>query len=65
MAAGLLEAKKDSVTDDSVIGPSMPEPEPVHIEVLNFTPSDHKIHKRPLFLKALDEICYLLCRYVL
>lgn len=35
MAAGLLEAKKDSVSDDSVIGPSMPEPEPVHTEVLN------------------------------
>lgn len=39
LAAGLLEAKKDSVTDDSVIGPSMPEPEPVHTEVLNFLPN--------------------------
>lgn len=35
LAAGLLEAKKDSVADDSVIGPSMPEPEPVHTEVPN------------------------------
>lgn len=33
MAAGLLDAKKDMATDDSVIGPSMPEPEPIHIEV--------------------------------
>ena len=33
MAAGLLEAKKDSASDDNIIGPSMPEPEPVHPEV--------------------------------
>lgn len=33
MAAGLLDSKKESVTDDSVIGPSMPEPEPTHVEV--------------------------------
>lgn len=36
MAAGLLEAKKEAslaASDDNVIGPSMPEPEPVHTEV--------------------------------
>ncbi|XP_066534315.1 RNA-binding protein 42 isoform X2 [Hoplias malabaricus] len=33
MAAGLLENKKDISSDDSVIGPSMPEPEPVHTEI--------------------------------
>lgn len=31
-AAGLLD-KKDSEDSSSVIGPSMPEPEPIHIEV--------------------------------
>lgn len=32
MAAGLLD-KKESEESGSVIGPSMPEPEPPHIEV--------------------------------
>lgn len=41
MAAGLLEAKKEAslaASDDNVIGPSMPEPEPVHTEVQNTPP---------------------------
>lgn len=53
LAAGLLEAKKDSVTDDSVIGPSMPEPEPVHAEVLNFPSSRRKMYKH----SASHKIC--------
>lgn len=57
MAAGLLDSKKDGVADDSVIGPSMPEPEPVHTEVLNFPPSCSNLPERPLF--GTFEISYL------
>ncbi|KAM9436158.1 RNA-binding protein 42 isoform 1-T1 [Clarias gariepinus] len=53
MAAGLLEAKKDSVTDDSVIGPSMPEPEPVHTEPPENVTEDKKKGKQEKVRKCI------------
>ncbi|XP_031432732.1 RNA-binding protein 42 isoform X2 [Clupea harengus] len=43
VAAGLLEAKKEAAAaDESVIGPSMPEPEPVHTEPADGNAEDKK-----------------------
>ncbi|XP_060756187.1 RNA-binding protein 42 isoform X1 [Neoarius graeffei] len=53
MAAGLLEAKKDSVADDSVIGPSMPEPEPVHVEPPESITEDKKKGKQEKVKKCI------------
>ncbi|XP_035607297.1 RNA-binding protein 42 isoform X1 [Oncorhynchus keta] len=49
MAAGLLEAKKEAslaAADDNVIGPSMPEPEPVHTEPVDSTAEEKKKGKQ-------------------
>lgn len=49
MAAGLLEAKKEAslaASDDNVIGPSMPEPEPVHTEPVDSTAEEKKKGKQ-------------------
>ncbi|XP_048008422.1 RNA-binding protein 42 isoform X2 [Megalobrama amblycephala] len=46
MAAGLLESKKEAVTDDSKIGPSMPEPEPTHVEPADTSTEDKKKGKQ-------------------
>ncbi|XP_052345871.1 RNA-binding protein 42-like isoform X2 [Oncorhynchus keta] len=49
MAAGLLEAKKEAslaASDDNVIGPSMPEPEPVHTEPADSTTEEKKKGKQ-------------------
>ncbi|KAG9335416.1 hypothetical protein JZ751_004738 [Albula glossodonta] len=43
VAAGLLEAKKEPAAgDDSVIGPTMPEPEPSHTEPVDGSAEDKK-----------------------
>ncbi|XP_051721050.1 RNA-binding protein 42 isoform X2 [Ctenopharyngodon idella] len=46
MAAGLLESKKEAATDDSKIGPSMPEPEPTHVEPADTSTEDKKKGKQ-------------------
>lgn len=53
MAAGLLEAKKDSTSDDNVIGPSMPEPEPVHTEPPDGSVEDKKRGKQEKMKKCI------------
>uniref|UniRef100_A0A8B9HSW0 RNA-binding protein 42 n=1 Tax=Astyanax mexicanus TaxID=7994 RepID=A0A8B9HSW0_ASTMX len=53
MAAGLLESKKDKVSDDSVIGPSMPEPEPVHTEPADANAEDKKKGKQEKVRKCI------------
>ncbi|XP_062841505.1 RNA-binding protein 42 isoform X2 [Trichomycterus rosablanca] len=52
-AAGFLEVKKDSTTDDSVIGPSMPEPEPVHSEPAEVNTEDKKKGKQEKVKKCI------------
>ncbi|XP_063055537.1 RNA-binding protein 42 [Engraulis encrasicolus] len=50
VAAGLLEVKKSqeaaAATDDGVIGPSMPEPEPVHTEPAEVSTEEKKKGKQ-------------------
>ncbi|KAI4877303.1 hypothetical protein NFI96_024499, partial [Prochilodus magdalenae] len=53
VAAGLLDAKKDSTPDDGVIGPSMPEPEPVHIEPVDSNTEDKKKGKQEKVKKCI------------
>ncbi|XP_016394158.1 RNA-binding protein 42-like isoform X1 [Sinocyclocheilus rhinocerous] len=53
MAAGLLESKKEAVTDDSVIGPSMPEPEPTHVEPAETSTEDKKKGKQEKVKKCI------------
>ncbi|XP_051577661.1 RNA-binding protein 42 [Myxocyprinus asiaticus] len=53
IAAGLLESKKEPVTDDSVIGPSMPEPEPSHAEPADNSTEDKKKVKQEKVRKCI------------
>ncbi|XP_046889147.1 RNA-binding protein 42 [Hypomesus transpacificus] len=53
MAAGLLEAKKDSASDDNIIGPSMPEPEPVHPEPADGSVEEKKRGKQEKMKKCI------------
>ncbi|KAI7806818.1 RNA-binding protein 42 [Triplophysa rosa] len=53
MAAGLLDAKKEMATDDSVIGPSKPEPEPVHTETADISTEDKKKSKQEKMKKCI------------
>ncbi|XP_016313860.1 RNA-binding protein 42 isoform X2 [Sinocyclocheilus anshuiensis] len=53
MAAGLLESKKEAVTDDSVIGPSMPEPEPTYVEPAETSTEDKKKGKQEKVKKCI------------
>lgn len=56
VAAGLLEIKKSqeaAATDDSVIGPSMPEPEPVHTEPADVSAEDKKKAKQEKVKKCI------------
>lgn len=52
-AAGLLDSKKESLTDDSVIGPSMPEPEPTHVEPAETSTEDRKKGKQEKMKKCI------------
>ncbi|XP_059423096.1 RNA-binding protein 42-like isoform X2 [Carassius carassius] len=54
MAAGLLESKKESLTDDSVIGPSKPEPEPTHVEPAETSTEDKKKGKQEKVKKCIQ-----------
>jgi len=56
VAAGLLEVKKSqeaAATDDGVIGPSMPEPEPVHTEPADVATEDKKKGKQEKVKKCI------------
>uniref|UniRef100_A0A672SVH9 RNA-binding protein 42 n=1 Tax=Sinocyclocheilus grahami TaxID=75366 RepID=A0A672SVH9_SINGR len=53
-AAGLLDSKKEAVTDDSVIGPSKPEPEPTHVEPADTSTEDKKKGKQEKVKKCIQ-----------
>ncbi|XP_048859771.1 RNA-binding protein 42-like [Brienomyrus brachyistius] len=54
VAAGLLEAKKESsTTDEAVIGPSMPEPEPIHTEPADGSSEEKKKGKQEKVKKCI------------
>lgn len=53
LAAGLLDSKKETASDDSVIGPSMPEPEPVHVEPVDTSTEDKKKGKQEKVKKCI------------
>ncbi|XP_026887462.1 RNA-binding protein 42 isoform X2 [Electrophorus electricus] len=53
MAAGLLETKKDGPSDDTIIGPSMPDPEPVHTEPADASTEDKKKGKQEKVKKCI------------
>ncbi|XP_076869226.1 RNA-binding protein 42 [Brachyhypopomus gauderio] len=53
LAAGLLESKKDGPSDDAIIGPSMPDPEPVHTEPVDTATEDKKKGKQEKVKKCI------------
>ncbi|XP_065154840.1 RNA-binding protein 42 [Paramisgurnus dabryanus] len=53
MSAGLLDTKKEAILDDSKIGPSMPEPEPAHVEPPDTSTEDKKRTKQEKVKKCI------------